>query len=86
MLKVFALRPNEHIPHEEGMVGTRADNPNFDLVLLVPSCEAFDNIDSVSGIQVIDCSFSVDLPYLLYLISVRSGHGSSKRRVLSCDT
>lgn len=64
MLKLFPRRANEHVPHEEGMVGSGADDPDIDTVTLVPSCEAIDNIDTIPGIQVVDCAFSVDFPDL----------------------
>lgn len=64
MLKIFTVRSDEHIPHEQSMVGTGADNSDFDLILLVPSCKSVDDVDTVSGIQVIDSSFSVDSPDL----------------------
>lgn len=64
MLKIFAVRSNKHVPHEQSMVGTRADNPDLDLVFLVPSCKSVDNVDAVSCVQIIDSTFTVDPPYL----------------------
>ena len=46
------------------MVGTSADNPDFDSVLLVPSCEAVHNINAISGVEIIDSTFTVDPPNL----------------------
>jgi len=46
------------------MIGTGADDSNADAVPLVPASEAIDNVDTVPGIQVVDSSFSVDLPDL----------------------
>jgi hypothetical protein len=46
------------------MIGTSANHPNIDTVTLIPAREAIDNIDSVSGIQIVDGSFSVDSPNL----------------------
>lgn len=47
------------------MVCSGADNSHVDAILLVPSCETIDNIDSIPGIQVVDSTFSVDFPDLL---------------------
>jgi hypothetical protein len=46
------------------MVGTRANNADLDSVALIPSCEAVDNVDSVSCVQVVNGTFAVDLPNL----------------------
>lgn len=46
------------------MIGTGADNTDVDPVSFVPSCIPVDDIDSVSCIEVIDGSFSVDFPDL----------------------
>lgn len=48
------------------MVGTGADDSDVDPVSLVPSCISVDNVNSVSGVEVVDGSFSVDLPYCSY--------------------
>jgi len=53
------------------MVGTSTDDSDVDPVTLVPSCIAIDDVDSVSSVQIIDSSFSVDLPDLLKHVSVR---------------
>jgi len=65
MLEIFAIRSDEHIPHEQSMVGTGADDSDFDLVLLVPSCKSVDDVNTVPGVQVIDGTFSVNSPDLL---------------------
>jgi len=46
------------------MVGTGADNSDSDAVLLVPAGETIDDIDTASCVEVIDSTFSVDLPDL----------------------
>jgi len=46
------------------MVGAGADNAHLDSVALIPSCEAVDDVDSVSGVQIVNGTFSVDLPDL----------------------
>jgi len=46
------------------MVGSSTDDSDVDSVSLVPSCVSIDDIDSVASVQVVDSSFSVDLPDL----------------------
>jgi hypothetical protein len=46
------------------MVSAGADDSNVDSVPLVPACVAVNNIDTVSGVEVVDCPLPVDLPYL----------------------
>ena len=64
MFQLFSCRSDKHISHEESMVGTGADNADVDAVLLVPASIAIYDVDSISGIEVVDGSFSVDLPDL----------------------
>jgi hypothetical protein len=46
------------------MVGTGADNSDTDAVPLVPASIAIDDIDSVPSVEVVDGTFSIDLPDL----------------------
>ena len=46
------------------MVCSGADDSNIDAISLIPSSKAIDNIDSVSGVQIVDSAFPVDLPDL----------------------
>lgn len=64
VFEVLSLRSNEHISHEESVVGTSADDSNLDPILFVPSCKAVYNVDTISGVQVINGTFSVDSPDL----------------------
>ena len=50
MGQLFSRRPDKHVAHEQGMVGTSADNADADPVSLIPASKAIDNIDSVSGV------------------------------------
>jgi len=68
MLKIFPVRSDKHISHEKCMVGTSAYNPDLDLVFLVPSCKAIDDIDTI--VQVIDCSLTINSPDLINQISI----------------
>jgi hypothetical protein len=65
MLKVLSIRSNEHIAHEESMVGTSTNNPDLDSVLLVPSRKAVHDVDTVSGVEIVDGTFTVDSPNLI---------------------
>ena len=46
------------------MVCSGADDSNIDTISLIPSSKAINNIDSVSGVQIVDSAFPVDLPDL----------------------
>lgn len=64
MFQLFSRRPNEHVPHEKGMICTSADDSDIDAILLVPSGEAIYHIDAISSIQIIDCPFAINFPDL----------------------
>lgn len=64
VLKILAIWADQHVAHEESVVGTRADDADLDLVLLVPSCETVDNVDAIPGVEVIDGTLTVNLPDL----------------------
>jgi hypothetical protein len=64
VLEIFSIRSNKHISHEESMIGASADNPDSDSVLLVPSCKPINNVDPISGVQVVNCSLAVNSPDL----------------------
>jgi hypothetical protein len=63
-LEVFPTRSDEHVAHEQGMVGTGANDSDIDPVPLIPASEAVDNVDAISGVEVVDSAFSVDAPDL----------------------
>jgi hypothetical protein len=44
---------DEHVPHEEGVVNSRAQNSNLDTVLWVPSSVAIDYVESRASVQVV---------------------------------
>ena len=64
VLELLAARPDEHVAHEESMVGASADNANVDAVALVPAGETIDNVDAVAGVEVVDSALAVDTPDL----------------------
>lgn len=46
-LQLFSRRPDEHVAHEEGMVGTGTDDTNADSVAFIPAGVSVNNIDTV---------------------------------------
>lgn len=64
MLEVFPVWSDEHVAHEESVIGPSTNDSNFDSVFLVPSCKPVDNVDAIPRVQVIDCSLSVNPPDL----------------------
>lgn len=75
-MKGFQLlprRPDEHVSHEECMVGSCADDPDFDPIPLIPTGKAIDNVNAISGIQVVDRAFTVDFPDLQINASSEKG-------------
>lgn len=65
VLELLTAGPDEHVAHEESMVGAGADNANVDAVALVPAGETIDNVDAVAGVEVVDSALAVDTPDLL---------------------
>jgi hypothetical protein len=63
-LELLARRTDEHVPHEEGVVGAGADDAHADPVLLIPAGVTVDDVDAVAGVEVVDSTLTVDLPYL----------------------
>lgn len=64
MLKLFPLRADEHVAHEQSMVSAGADDTDVDAVTFIPSCVSIDNVDAISGVEVINGTLSVDSPDL----------------------
>jgi len=52
LLEFRGGRPDEHVGHEESVVGTSAHDSDSDAVLRAPSCVPINNIDLPSGVQV----------------------------------
>ena len=63
-LELFPIRSYEHISHEQGMIGTGADDSNIDSVSLIPASEAIDDINSIPGVEIVDSAFSDNSPDL----------------------
>lgn len=64
VLELLLGRTDEHVAHEQGMVGTGADNADVDTVSLIPASKAVNNVDTVPGVEVVDCTLAVDAPDL----------------------
>ena len=64
MLKFFSGRPNEHVSHEQRVVGSCTNDPYPNPVPLVPTGISVNDIDTIPSIQVVNSSFPVNLPYL----------------------
>ena len=69
VLELLLGRADKHVPHEEGMVGTSADNTDADAVSLIPAGETINDIDTVAGVEVVDSTLTVDTPDLSKRIS-----------------
>jgi hypothetical protein len=64
VLQLLARRADQHIAHEESMVGARADDTDVDTVSLIPAGITIDDIDAVTGVEVVNSTFTVDTPDL----------------------
>lgn len=62
--KLLARGADQHVAHEKSMVGTGADNANADTVALIPAGVTIDNIDAVTGVEVVDSTLTVNAPDL----------------------
>ena len=50
--------------HEDGMVGTTANNANLNLRGRVPACKSVETIERLPGIEVINGTLTIDLKYV----------------------
>lgn len=50
VLQLFRRRPDQHVAHEQSMVGTGTDNADVDAVTLVPAGVAIDDIETAAGV------------------------------------
>ena len=46
------------------MIGSRADHADANPVALIPASESIDNIDAISGVQIVNGTFAIDTPDL----------------------
>lgn len=70
VLELLACGPDEHIVHEQSVVGTGADDANLDAVLGVPASKAVKDVDVVAGVEVVDGALTVDLKGVLVHLDV----------------
>lgn len=74
VLQLLLGGADKHVAHEESMVGTGTDDTDADAVSLVPAGETIDNVDAVTGVEVVDSTLTVDAPDLqigMPLVTVR---------------
>ena len=64
VLELLGRGADEHVAHEEGMVGASADNTDADAVSLIPAGETINDVDAVAGVEVVDSTLTVDPPDL----------------------
>jgi hypothetical protein len=64
VLELFSRGTNQHVAHEQSMVGASADNAHADPVALVPAGEAIDDVDALAGVEVVNGTLTVDAPDL----------------------
>jgi hypothetical protein len=82
VLEIFGIRADEHVAHEEGVVGSGANHPNLDAVLLVPSRKPVDHVDSVSGVEIINSTLTIDSPDLAQqIVSIAMVSNSPEKEV-----
>ena len=67
--KLLSGRTYEHIVHEQGMVGTSADDPDLDAVLGIPACKAVKDIDHVACIEIVNGTFAVDFESVWWIVT-----------------
>jgi hypothetical protein len=65
VLQLLLGGADQHVAHEESMVGTSADNADAYPVALVPAGESIDDVDAVAGVEVVDSTLTVDAPDLV---------------------
>lgn len=65
VLELLTGRADEHVAHEESMVGAGADDSDADSVLLVPSGVTVNDVDSRPCVEVVNSTLAVDLPHLV---------------------
>ena len=55
---------DKHVSHEETVVRSSTDDTDFDSVTRVPACVSIKDVNSGTGIEIVNCTFSVDSPDL----------------------
>ena len=63
--ELLSGRSDQHVVHEQGVVGSGSDDSDLDSVFWVPTRESVEDVDVFSRVQVVDGPFSVDLESVL---------------------
>lgn len=64
VLELLGGGADQHVTHEQGMVGTGADDTDINAIALIPAGKTVDDVDTVPGVEVVDSTLSVDSPDL----------------------
>jgi hypothetical protein len=67
--ELLRLGADQHVAHEESVVGTGANNTDVDAVTLIPSGKSINDVDTVAGVEVVDGTLTVDTPDLCDVVS-----------------
>ena len=65
VLELLGGRADQHVTHEQGMVGTGADDTDIDTVALIPAGKTVNDVDTIPGVEVVDSTLTVDSPDLM---------------------
>lgn len=69
VLELLPAGTDEHVAHEQRMVGASADDTDTDTVSLVPAGIPINHVDSVSRVEIVDGALAVDSPDLPVSVS-----------------
>jgi hypothetical protein len=61
--QLLGSRADQHVAHEQRVVGTLADDAHLDAVVLVPAGEAVDHVELVAGAEVVDSAATRDVEH-----------------------
>lgn len=67
--QLLSRRTDQHVTHEEGMVGSGAYNADAYSVALIPTSVTVDNIDAIPSVEVVNGTLAVDTPDLSILLA-----------------
>lgn len=70
VLELLARRADQHVVHEEGVVGTSANDSDLDAVLWLPAGKAVKDVNVLAGVEVVDGTLTVDLKGVLVHLDV----------------
>jgi hypothetical protein len=64
VLQLLSRWSNQHVAHEESVIGAGAHHSDAYPVALIPSGKSIDDIDAVPGVEVVNGTLTVDTPDL----------------------